>query len=183
MSEPERLFTAEELIELNREVLGYGGGRHGDVRYMSGLLYALDRPWLAFQGAEPIYPEPHDKAAALMEIIIRTHPFVDGNKRTAFVAGATLLRMLSGQSMDVPLGVKVFPALADNRIRRVVDPIGHGVDKRKGWPVNEKDSYLYASYASCGGSGAPSTLGSDAKESEERQGQQNTSKKGRREWK
>jgi hypothetical protein len=39
-----RIFTAEDLIELNREVLGYGGGRHGAVRYESGLLYALDRP-------------------------------------------------------------------------------------------------------------------------------------------
>ena len=102
MSEPERLFTAQDLIELNREVLRYGGGRHGDVRYMSGLLYALDRPWLSFRGAEPLYPEPHDKAAALMEIIIRSHPFVDGNKRTAFVAGVTLLRMLSGKRVNVP---------------------------------------------------------------------------------
>jgi death-on-curing protein len=97
LSEPGRLFTAQDLIELNSEVLNYGGGRHGDVRYMNGLLYALDRPWLAFEVTHPIYPEPHDKAAALMEIIIRNHPFVDGNKRTAFVAGVTLLRMLSGR--------------------------------------------------------------------------------------
>ena len=48
MSEPERIFTAEDLIKLNREVLGYGGGRHGGVRYESGLLIALDKPWFAF---------------------------------------------------------------------------------------------------------------------------------------
>jgi death-on-curing protein len=92
LSEPERIFTAEDLIELNREVLGYGGGRHGGVRYESGLLIALDKPWFAFGGSPPLYPEPHDKAAALMESLIRTHPFVDGNKRTAYVAGITLLR-------------------------------------------------------------------------------------------
>jgi hypothetical protein len=42
-------------------------------------------------------------------------------------------------ALDVALDVKVFPALADNPIRHVVDPIGHGVDKRKGWAENEKD--------------------------------------------
>lgn len=100
MSGPERIFTAEDLIELNREVLGYGGGRHGPVRYRSGLLYALDKPWFSFAGTKPLYPEPHDKAAALMETLIRTHPFVDGNKRTAFVAGVTLLRWLSGMRVE-----------------------------------------------------------------------------------
>jgi death on curing protein len=101
LSNPERIFTAEDLIELNREVLGYGGGRYGTVRYESGLLYALDRPWLVFAGHEPVYPEPYDKAAALMEILIRNHPFVDGNKRTAFVAGITLLRRLTGERVEV----------------------------------------------------------------------------------
>ncbi len=99
MSEPKRLFTAEALTELNREVLRYGGGVHG-VRYNSGLLYALDRPWFAFSGVEPLYPEPHDKAAALMESIIRNHPFVDGNKRTAYIAGRTLLRLLTGARVE-----------------------------------------------------------------------------------
>jgi death on curing protein len=100
LSEPEKIFTAEDLIELNREVLGYGGGRHDSVRYENGLLYALDKPWFSFAGAEPLYPEPHDKAAALMETLIRTHPFVDGNKRTAYVAGITLLRYLTGERVE-----------------------------------------------------------------------------------
>ncbi len=102
MSDPERIFTAEDLIELNREVLGYGGGGHSGVRYESGLLYALDRPWFAFYGQEPLYPEPYDKAAALMETLIRSHPFVDGNKRTAYVAGVALLRFLTGERVEVP---------------------------------------------------------------------------------
>jgi death on curing protein len=101
LNEPERIFTTEDLIELNRAVLDYGGGRYGGVRYESGLLYALDKPWFSFAGAQPLYPEPHDKAAALMEVLIRSHPFVDGNKRTAFVAGVTLLRYLTGERVEV----------------------------------------------------------------------------------
>ena len=101
MSEPERIFTAEDLIQLNQEMLGYGGGLQGEVRYKSGLLIALDKPWFAFGGSAPLYPEPHDKAAALIETLIRTHPFVDGNKRTAYTAGITLLRYLSGERVEV----------------------------------------------------------------------------------
>jgi death-on-curing protein len=65
-------------------------------------LTALDRPCMAFVSQDPLYPEPYDKAAALMEILIRNHPFVDGNKRTAYVAGITLLRYLTGERVDVP---------------------------------------------------------------------------------
>jgi death-on-curing protein len=37
------------------------------------------------------FPTPFDKAAALAELIIRSHPFIDGNKRTAMYAAAYLL--------------------------------------------------------------------------------------------
>ncbi len=37
------------------------------------------------------FPPPFDKAAALAESIIRRHPFIDGNKRTAMYAAAYLL--------------------------------------------------------------------------------------------
>ncbi len=36
-----------------------------------------------------LYPEPVDKAAAILESIVKNHPFVDGNKR----AGYTLMRL------------------------------------------------------------------------------------------
>ncbi len=95
MREPQRLFTAEDLIKLNQEVLT--PNEHHGIHYWSGLLYALDRPWFAFFGTKPLFPEPYDKAAALMESIIRSHPFSSGNKRTAYIAGITLLRMLTGE--------------------------------------------------------------------------------------
>lgn len=100
LSEPQRIFTAEYLIQLNKEMIDYGGGLQGGVRYESGLLLALDKPWFAFGGSHPLYPEPYDKAAALMETLIRTHPFVDGNKRTAYTAGITLLRYLTGEIVE-----------------------------------------------------------------------------------
>jgi death-on-curing protein len=37
-------------------------------------------------GGHDAYPDIHRKAAALMHSLIRNHPFVDGNKRTAVLA-------------------------------------------------------------------------------------------------
>src|SRR5699024_3462334 len=35
------------------------------------------------------FPTLHEKAAALLHSLVRNHPFMDGNKRTAWVAVAT----------------------------------------------------------------------------------------------
>ena len=50
---------------------------------------AVGRPYQTFDGQD-LYPNPVDKAAAIFESIISNHPFIDGNKRTAYV----LLRLL-----------------------------------------------------------------------------------------
>ena len=65
------------------------GGSPG-VRDKESLLAAIERPWQASFGREH-FASPFEKAAALMESIIRRHPFVDGNKRTGTAAAAYLL--------------------------------------------------------------------------------------------
>ena len=89
------MVTADDLIALNRRVLENGGGRHR-VEHETGLRYAAERPWLAFGGIQ-VYPTPFDKGAVLMENIIRTNPFREGNKRTGFAAGAALIHVLTGR--------------------------------------------------------------------------------------
>jgi prophage maintenance system killer protein len=49
------------------------------VRDWARLEYAVDRPFLIFND-QPRYATHYAKAAALMEIIIWDHAFVDGNK-------------------------------------------------------------------------------------------------------
>jgi death-on-curing protein len=114
LTDPARFLTVEDLVSLNEEVLAYGGGTHG-VRYENGLHYAVDRPFLVF-GGQPVFPSPYDKAAALVESLIRSHPFVDGNKRTALVAGLTLLEMFTGRSLDIPAeeSAQACVAVAEN---------------------------------------------------------------------
>ena len=60
------------------------------VRDRGSLHAAIERPWQATFGHEH-FASPLEKAAALMESIIRRHPFVDGNKRTATASAAYLL--------------------------------------------------------------------------------------------
>lgn len=46
------------------------------------------------------YPGPFLKAAVIMENIIQGHPFTDGNKRTGYLAGLTLLELLTGFTVE-----------------------------------------------------------------------------------
>ena len=79
---PEVLFFHTVSIEQ------YGGS--GGVRDEEGLLASIECPWQASFGREH-FISPFEKAAALMESIIRRHPFVDGNKRTATASASYLL--------------------------------------------------------------------------------------------
>ena len=79
---PEVLFFHTVSIEQ------YGGSE--GVRDRESLLAAIERPWQASFGREH-FPSPFEKAAALMESIIRRHPFIDGNKRTATASASYLL--------------------------------------------------------------------------------------------
>ena len=58
------------------------GGSPG-VRDDGLLRSALARPEASF-GEWDLYPTLFEKAAALVESLVRNHPFTDGNKRTAW---------------------------------------------------------------------------------------------------
>jgi death-on-curing protein len=79
---PEVLFF--HTVSIQR----YGGST--GVRDEEGLLAAIERPRQGAFGQEH-FVSAFEKAAALMESIIRRHPFVDGNKRTATASALYLL--------------------------------------------------------------------------------------------
>jgi death on curing protein len=108
-----RPVTVADLVTMNHRAVRIGGGTSG-VRDRARLEYAVDRPFLVFND-QPLYPTHHAKAAALMEIIIKDHAFVDGNKRTGQRAGAALLRVLSGRQLYVPPQEGVQVCLAVER--------------------------------------------------------------------
>jgi death-on-curing protein len=93
------MITIDEVEKIHDILIENFGGAKG-IRDRGILDSAINRPYQTFDGQD-LYPSPIDKAAAIFESIISNHPFVDGNKRTAYV----LMRLvLKGSKMDVNLG-------------------------------------------------------------------------------
>ncbi len=78
------------VLEIHVRLLGLYGGASG-VRDVNLLKSALARPLqhLAYAAS----PDIIDLAATLTVGIVRNHPFVDGNKRTGFLAGMIFLEL------------------------------------------------------------------------------------------
>lgn len=83
-------LTAEQVLFLHARLIEETGGSHG-VRDVALLESAVARPQATFDGVD-LYPDLFCKAAALMDSLIRNHPFIDGNKRTGIAAAALFLR-------------------------------------------------------------------------------------------
>lgn len=54
------------------------------------LIAAIGRATVTMFGKD-LYPDLVDKAAAILHSITKNHPFIDGNKRTAWISAATFL--------------------------------------------------------------------------------------------
>lgn len=77
------MISLSEVLEIHELLISEFGGSYG-IRDLNLLNSALNRPFLGFGNVE-FYPNLQDKAAALIESIVKNHPFIDGNKRTAYV--------------------------------------------------------------------------------------------------
>lgn len=80
-----------EVLAIHDDQIGRYGGAHG-LRDPGLLEAALFRPQTGY------YADLIEEAAALWESLSQNHPFVDGNKRTAFAAMYTFL-YLNGVSL------------------------------------------------------------------------------------
>jgi death-on-curing protein len=76
-----RWVSLTEAILFQERVVAETGGSVG-ILDRGKLEAALGRPLTMVLDYEP-FPTPALKVAALIERIITTHPFLDGNKRTA----------------------------------------------------------------------------------------------------
>ena len=62
------------------------------LRYADGLASAIGRPQQSVFGQDA-YPTVTLKAAALMQSLAENQPFVDGNKRIAWICGKVFLQL------------------------------------------------------------------------------------------
>lgn len=103
------LIGLAELTWLHDRALAEFGGAEG-VRDAGMLESALARPVAGF-GGTPAFAGPFERAGALVEALIVDHGFVDGNKRTAVMAGALWMER-EGTALDARPGELVDLALA-----------------------------------------------------------------------
>ncbi len=81
--------TVEQALFIHYRLIEETGGSHG-VRDISLLQSAITRPMACFDQTD-LYPDIFTKAAALMHSLIKNHPFIDGNKRTAITTASIFL--------------------------------------------------------------------------------------------
>lgn len=77
------MIDLQEVFEIHQVLIQEFGGSQG-VRDEGLLKSAIERPFSGF-GETEFYPTPEEKAGAILESIIKNHPFIDGNKRTGYV--------------------------------------------------------------------------------------------------
>jgi death-on-curing protein len=90
------MIDIQEVIEIHNTLITSFGGSNG-IRDYNLLISAINRPF-AGSGDSEFYPSVHEKAGALIESIIKNHPFIDGNKRIGYV----MMRLfLLGHGCDI----------------------------------------------------------------------------------
>jgi len=89
-------LTLAEVLAMHQDQIERYGGTHG-VRDHGLLESALYRPQTGY------YADLIEGAAALWERMAQNHPFIDGNKRTAFAATYTFLA-INGMQLTTDAG-------------------------------------------------------------------------------
>ena len=91
-------LTVADVLGLHAVLLQHYGGASG-VRDPGALEAALFRPQTGY------YEDIVMEAAALLESLAINHPFVDGNKRTAFAAADVFLRINGWRLQRSPMQI------------------------------------------------------------------------------
>ncbi len=78
------------VLQIHNSMIDVYGGIKG-VRDLSVLESAINRPFATFDGVD-LYPTAQHKSAAIFQSILINHPFLDGNKRTAFALLVYILK-------------------------------------------------------------------------------------------
>jgi death-on-curing protein len=102
-------LTAEQVLFIHSRLIDETGGSHG-IRDLGMLLSAIGRPQAMYQEKD-LYPNLFMKAAALMDSLVRNHPFIDGNKRTTITSTAMFL-LINGFRLEVESNKMVRFSLA-----------------------------------------------------------------------
>ena len=110
-------IRVEDILAIHADQIERYGGAEG-IRDPGLLEAALFRPQTGY------YPTLIDEAAALWESLSQNHPFVDGNKRTAFAATYVFLAIngldiiaTDDEAQDFVLGLYATSSITFDNLR------------------------------------------------------------------
>lgn len=86
-----KYLTPQQALAIHDQMVNRFGGSHG-VREITLVESAVARPQATYDGID-LYTDIFTKAAALLQSLLKNHPFVDGNKRTALTSAGIFLQM------------------------------------------------------------------------------------------
>ncbi|MFU8848254.1 MAG: type II toxin-antitoxin system death-on-curing family toxin [Opitutales bacterium] len=114
MSEPNWL-TKDSVHGIHSLSISWFGGADG-LRDEHALETSLNRPLQHYSYADP-EPSIYELAAVYCSGIVKSHPFIDGNKRTGFMAAYSFLGINGYQltASEEEAAVQIL-ALADSRL-------------------------------------------------------------------
>ena len=110
-------IRVEDILAIHADQIERYGGAEG-IRDPGLLEAALFRPQTGY------YPTLIDEASALWESLSQNHPFVDGNKRTAFAATYVFLAIngldiiaTDDEAQDFVLGLYATSSITFDNLR------------------------------------------------------------------
>ena len=110
------------VYEIHERIIARTGGLEG-LRDGAMLHAAVARPFVTFAG-EDLYSDDFEKAAALFHSLIKSHPFMDGTKRTAFASALYFLEVCGYPRPSVlpeDEAIRFCLEVAEENIRRTQD--------------------------------------------------------------
>ena len=108
-----KYLTTPQVLAIHDQMLKRFGGSHG-IRDIGLIESAVGRPQATHDSVD-LYENIFDKAAALLQSLLKNHPFVDGNKRTALASAGIFLKM-NGYKLKNYHGEEVeFAVSVDNQ--------------------------------------------------------------------
>lgn len=107
-----KFLSVTRVLAIHDLMVKRFGGSFG-VRDLGLIESAVARPQSGF-GGEYLYKNIYDMAAALLQSLLKNHPFVDGNKRTALTSTAIFLKLNNIHLKNYHQEEVVFAVRVDN---------------------------------------------------------------------
>lgn len=108
-----KYLTPQQVLFIHDQMVQLLGGSHG-VHEITLVESAVFHPQATFDGVD-LYVTIFDKAAALLQSLLKNHPFVDGNKRTALTSAGIFLKLNGYQLENVHAEEVEFAVSVDNK--------------------------------------------------------------------